>query len=115
MTNKNIKHKYVLWGSGRLLGPSWTFPDTFWTIHQKFNVLTKVVPKDLLRSPRHIPDDPNNIKNISDTCQQFGKFWVRAVDLTTRLPNPCARPAVRPPAVFSQQKKTDEQCNTIIY
>jgi len=58
----------------------------------------------LLRPPRHIPDDPNNFKQISKTCQLFGKFWVRAVNLTTRLPDPLARPAVRPPAVFSQQK-----------
>ena len=37
------------------------------------------------------------------------------MDLTTRLPDPCARPAVRPPAVFSQQKTTSEHIIMRIY
>ena len=45
-----LKNKHVFrctMGSGGLLGPSWTLPDTFWTILNFFKVLTKVVPEDL--------------------------------------------------------------------
>ncbi len=58
-----INSQYFLRGSGGLLGPSWTFPDTFWTIMLFKIFLAKVVPKDLLRDPRHIPDDPNKLQH----------------------------------------------------
>ena len=68
----SITLKSFLRGSGGLLGPSWTFPDTSWTIQQNFKILTNIAPKDLLRPPRHIPDDPKNFNNISKTCQNVG-------------------------------------------
>ena len=74
--------------------------------------LTKVGLKDLLRPPRHIPDDPNNFKQISKTCQFSWKFWVRAVDLTTRLRRVIATPGARPRCglrrFFLSKKTTSE-------
>ena len=64
MSNFRINNFFGM-GSRGLLGPSWTFLDTFWTIQQKCKLLTKVAPKDLLRPPRHIPDDLKNFKRIS--------------------------------------------------
>ena len=85
---------------------------------KKLICLTKIAPKDLLRPPRHIPDDPKHFKQISKTCQHFGKCWVRAVDLTTRLrrviPHPCAsrRCGLRR---FSSAKTTSGKYNTTVY
>ena len=69
-------HTWILRGSGGLLGPSWTFPDTFWTIQTTIKIWTSVAPKDFPRPPRHIPDDPKNFKHISKKCQLFGKNWI---------------------------------------
>ena len=60
---KNFRiNEYFVRGSGGLLGPSWTFPDTFWTILKELKMLIQVVPKDLERPPKHIPDDPKQVQ-----------------------------------------------------
>ena len=69
---KHVKHmkiprinEYLLRGSGGPLGASWTFLDTCWTILEIKTKMMKIVPEDLKRPPRHIPDDPKKVIKIS--------------------------------------------------
>ena len=39
---------------------------------KSLNVFTKVAPKDLLRPPRRIPDDPKHFKQISNNWEILG-------------------------------------------
>ena len=65
------ENAYFLMGSGGLLGPSLTLPNTFWSIlkNQTCDKSCSWGPK---KTPRHIPDDPKKVqKNVEKSSNRM--------------------------------------------
>ena len=80
-----IIYLFISVGSGGLLGPFQTLPDTF-----RIKKTRTYVRRKLLLTTFNDPPDtsqmiPNNFKKCRKYIKKMSKFWVRAVDLTTRL------------------------------
>ena len=100
-------------GSGGLLGPSWTLPDTFLTNKMFENIFDQ---KLLLTTSNDPPDTSQMIPNNFKTCQTNVKNLVKILGPSRVLdhsategdwiaPTPGASPAACPPGVFFRQKR----------